>query len=71
MPPRDSSSAAPDQRGSQSRVDSARPAGAAVALAFVGAIEGAVIGLAGQEAHDELLAARVAAGVLGLDGPPA
>ena len=47
------------------------PPARTVALAFVGAIEGAVIGLAGQEAHDELLAARVAAGVLGLDGPPA
>jgi hypothetical protein len=43
----------------------------AVALAFVGALEGAVIALAGQAPHDELLAARAAAGVLGLDGPPA
>jgi len=42
------------------------PAGA-VALAFVGAPEGAVIALAGQAPHDELLAARAAAGVLGLD----
>jgi AcrR family transcriptional regulator len=47
------------------------PPARTVALAFVGAIEGAVIALAGQEPHDELLAARVAAGVLGLDGPPA
>ena len=46
------------------------PAGA-VALAFVGALEGAVIALAGQVPHDELLAARAAAGVLGLDSPPA
>jgi AcrR family transcriptional regulator len=38
-----------------------------VALAFVGAVEGAVIALAGQAPHDELLAARAAAGVLGLD----
>ncbi|MGI8546583.1 MAG: TetR family transcriptional regulator [Gemmatimonadaceae bacterium] len=38
-----------------------------VALAFVGALEGAVIALAGQAPHDELLAARAAAGVLGLD----
>jgi AcrR family transcriptional regulator len=47
------------------------PPAAAVALAFVGAIEGAVIALAGQAPHDELLAARAGAGVLGLDGPPA
>ncbi len=39
-----------------------------VALAFVGALEGAVIALAGQAPHDEPLAARAAAGVLGLDG---
>lgn len=42
----------------------------AVALAFVGALEGSVIALAGQEPHDELLAARAAAGVLGLGGVP-
>ena len=42
------------------------PAGA-VALAFVGALEGTTIALAGQALHDELLAARAAAGVLGLD----
>jgi AcrR family transcriptional regulator len=39
----------------------------AVALAFFGAMEGAVIQLAGQAPHDEILAARAAAGVLGLD----
>jgi hypothetical protein len=39
----------------------------AVALAFVGALEGAVSGLAGQAPHDEVLAARAAAGVLGLE----
>jgi AcrR family transcriptional regulator len=39
----------------------------ALALAFVGALEGVVIALAGQAPHDELLAARAAAGVLGLD----
>lgn len=39
----------------------------AVALAFVGALEGTVIALAGQARHDELLAARTVAGVLGLD----
>lgn len=43
------------------------PPARAVALAFVGALEGAVIALAGQAPHDELLAARAAAGVLGLD----
>ena len=48
----------------------AGPPARAVALAFVGALEGAVIGLAGQAPHDELLAARAAAGVLGLDGVP-
>jgi AcrR family transcriptional regulator len=45
------------------------PAGA-VALALVGALEGAVIELAGQAPHDELLAARAAAGILGLEGTP-
>ena len=39
----------------------------ALALAFVGALEGTVIALADQAPHDELLAARAAAGVLGLD----
>jgi AcrR family transcriptional regulator len=42
----------------------------AVALAFMGALEGAVIALAGQAPDDERLAVRVAAGVLGLEGPP-
>ena len=37
-----------------------------VALAFVGALEGAVIALAGHVPHDEVLAARAAAGALGL-----
>jgi AcrR family transcriptional regulator len=45
------------------------PPSAAVARAFVGALEGAVITLAGQAPHDELLAARAAAGVLGLPAP--
>jgi AcrR family transcriptional regulator len=49
----------------------AGPPARAVALAFVGALEGAVIELAGQAPHDELLAARVAAGVLGLSELPA
>jgi AcrR family transcriptional regulator len=43
----------------------------AVALAFVGALEGAVIELAGQAPYDEPLAARVAAGALGLHELPA
>jgi AcrR family transcriptional regulator len=43
------------------------PPARVVALALVGALEGAVIGLAGQAPHDELLAARAAAGVLGVD----
>ncbi|MBA2522337.1 MAG: TetR/AcrR family transcriptional regulator [Solirubrobacterales bacterium] len=41
-----------------------------VALAFIGAMEGAVIELAGQAPHDELLAARAAVGVLGLGRLP-
>jgi AcrR family transcriptional regulator len=45
------------------------PPARAVALAFMGALEGAVIALAGQAPYDERLAARVAAGVLGLEGP--
>ncbi len=45
----------------------AGPPARTVALAFVGAMEGAVIALAGQEPHDEVLVARAAAGVLGLD----
>ena len=42
------------------------PPAKAVALAFLGAVEGAVIALAGHAPHDELLVARAAAGVLGL-----
>jgi AcrR family transcriptional regulator len=42
------------------------PPARAVALALLGALEGAVIALAGQAPHDELLAARAVAGVLGL-----
>jgi AcrR family transcriptional regulator len=38
----------------------------ATALAYFGALEGAVIALAGQAPNDELLAARVTAGALGL-----
>jgi AcrR family transcriptional regulator len=43
------------------------PPARAVALAFIGAMEGAVIELAGQAPHDEVLVARAATGVLGLD----
>jgi AcrR family transcriptional regulator len=49
----------------------AGPPARAVALALVGALEGAVIQLAGQAPHDELLAARAVAGVLGLERVPA
>jgi len=48
----------------------AGPPARTVALAFSGALEGAVIGLAGQAPHDELLAARAAVGVLGLHRLP-
>ena len=48
----------------------AGPPAKTVALAFIGAMEGAVIGLAGQAPHDEVLAARAAAGVLGLEHDP-
>lgn len=43
------------------------PPARSVALAFVGALEGAVIALAGQAPHDEELAARAVAGVLGVN----
>jgi AcrR family transcriptional regulator len=52
------------------RRDGSIPAGPParmVAFAFWGALEGAVITLPGQAPHDELLAARAVAGVLGLD----
>jgi AcrR family transcriptional regulator len=48
----------------------AGPPARAVALAFLGALEGTVIALAGQAPQDELLAARTAAGVLGLQRLP-
>lgn len=47
------------------------PPARTVALAIGGALEGAVIALAGQAPHDELLAAHAVAGVLGLGSPPA
>jgi AcrR family transcriptional regulator len=43
------------------------PPAASVARAFLGALEGAVIELAGRAPDDEVLAARAVAGVLGLD----
>ena len=46
------------------------PPARTVAAAFMGALEGAVIALAGQAPHDEALAARAAAGVLGLAPAP-
>jgi AcrR family transcriptional regulator len=52
------------------RRDGAIPAGPparVLAFAFWGALEGAVITLAGQAPHDQLLAARAVAGVLGLN----
>jgi AcrR family transcriptional regulator len=42
------------------------PPASTVAQALVGALEGTVIALAGQAPHDELLAARAVAGVVGL-----
>src|SRR4051794_20249990 len=45
------------------------PPARATARAVVGAVEGAVIELAGQAPHDELLAARAVAGVLGIASP--
>jgi AcrR family transcriptional regulator len=54
------------------RGDGSIPAGPparVVALAYIGALEGAVIALAGRAPHDEILAARAVAGVLGLEPP--
>ena len=45
----------------------AGPPARVVALALIGAMEGTVIEVAGQAPHDEVLAARAAAGVLGVD----
>jgi len=42
------------------------PPARTVALGFIGALEGTVIGLTGRAPHDELLAARAVVGVLGL-----
>lgn len=43
------------------------PPTAVLAVAVLGALEGTVIGLTGQPAYDELMAARAVAGVLGVD----
>ena len=55
------------------RKDGSIPAGPparTVALAYVGALEGAVIALSGQAPHDGVLAVRAVAGVLGLNASP-
>lgn len=44
------------------------PPARTTALALVGALEGAVMGVAGRAPHDEVLAARTVRGVLGLSG---
>ncbi|MFF5973905.1 TetR/AcrR family transcriptional regulator [Streptomyces sp. NPDC012769] len=46
------------------------PPARTLALAFVGALEGAVVSLAGHAPHDEVLAERAAAGVLGIRPSP-
>jgi AcrR family transcriptional regulator len=56
------------QRGRRDGSIPPGPPAKAVASAFWGALEGAVITLSGQAPHDELLAARAVTGVLGL-GP--
>jgi AcrR family transcriptional regulator len=43
------------------------PPASAVAVALIGALEGSVIALAGRAPHDEVLAERAVAGVLGLN----
>ena len=45
------------------------PPARTTALALFGALEGAVIAIAGQAPHDEELAARAVSGVLGLEPP--
>ena len=47
------------------------PPAQTTARALMSALEGAVIGAAGRAPHDEVLAARAVAGVLGLDPPAA
>ena len=55
------------KRGRRAGTIAPGPPARTLALAFLGALEGTVIELAGQAPHDELLAARAVAGVLGLD----
>ncbi|WP_031067940.1 TetR/AcrR family transcriptional regulator, partial [Streptomyces sp. NRRL WC-3742] len=58
----------------EARIEAGRAAGAippgqpahVLALAFVGALEGVVVSLAGRAPYDEVLAERAAAGVLGI-----
>jgi AcrR family transcriptional regulator len=57
--------------GRRTRRIPAGPPPRVVALGLIGALEGTVIRLAGQAPHDELLAARAVAGVLGLSSVPA
>jgi AcrR family transcriptional regulator len=47
------------------------PPARVAAAALLGALEGAVIALAGHAPHDEELAARTVAGILGVDSHPA
>ena len=47
------------------------PPARTTALAFMGALEGGVIAVAGRAPHDEILAERVVRGALGLDAAPA
>jgi AcrR family transcriptional regulator len=54
------------ERGREAGSIPAGPPASIAALAFVGAIEGTVIALAGKAPHDEAYTARAAAGVLGL-----
>ncbi len=57
--------------GRRDRTIPAGPPSKTVALALMGALEGTVIELSGLAPHDEALAARAVAGVLGLDCVPA
>jgi AcrR family transcriptional regulator len=55
------------EAGIQTGAIPAGPPARVLALAFVGAVEGTTIALAGLVPYDELLTARAAAGALGLD----
>jgi AcrR family transcriptional regulator len=56
------------QTGRQDGAIPPGPPARAVASALIGALEGAVIALAGQAPHDEVLAERAVAGILGIRG---